>query len=180
MKRAWLVLLLVALPLSADDPLDFYVENAKPVAEHKTIAELAGPWKVTTTLWFDPNGAPKVGKGEGAGRIILGGRFVELDTKVSGDFPSHSIHIFGFDRRTSEFTLIGLDDLATYSITAAGKRDAAKNAIVLDGSYKQPQDGKDQSYRFVWTRPAANEHLLTLYFIVGGKDVRVAETRLVR
>jgi hypothetical protein len=179
MKRLLVLMLLLALPVAADDLLDFYIENAKTVAEHKTIGELLGPWKVTISLWFDPAKA-ETSTGDGVGKAILGGRFVTLDTKVAGDFPAQSFNVFGFDRRTNEFTLVGFDDLGTYYITAAGKRDDARKGIVMEGSYKQPPTGADQRYFFVWTRPNANEHLLTLYFVMNGKAVRVAETRLVR
>ena len=179
MKKLLMVLILAA-PLGAQEALDFYVEQAKPVAEHQRLTELAGTWKVTTKLWFDPAGAPKVGSGRGTGKMILGGRFLSFETNLKGDFPQDSLSIFGFDRRTSEFTLVGYDTLGTYYITAAGKHDDAQKGIVLDGSYAQPPSGQEQKYRFVWTRPTANEHLMTLYFLINGKEERVAETRMMR
>lgn len=181
MKTMLMVLLLCASPLAAQEALDFYIENARPVAEHKRLAQLVGPWKVTTKLWFDPAEEPKTATGKGTGKMILGGRFLQLDTSVKGGgIDSEALTIFGFDRRTSEFTLIGFDTLGTYYITAAGKPDETRNGIVLAGSYLQPPSNTEQKYSFVWTTPSEREHLLILYFVIGGKDVRVAETRLVR
>ena len=183
MRRVVLALMLAALPLAAQEKksaeqamIDFYVDAAKPVAEHERLAALSGPWKVTTKLWFDPAGEPKVAKGTGKGKMILGGRFLSFEADVKGDLGSQSLSIFGFDRRTGEYTMVGYDTLGTYYITAAGKYEPAEKAVVLRGSYAQPPTGENVSYRFVWTTPAPKEHVLTLYFLTGGKDVRVAET----
>lgn len=164
----------------ADAVMAGYIEAAKPVAEHRRLMELVGPWKVTTTLWFDPAAAPQVSAGSGTGRMILGGRFLQLDTTVSGAIPADHLTIFGFDRRTNDYTLVGFDTLGTYYITAAGKHDEARNGIVFHGSYLQPPAGTEQKYHFVWQTLSSREHVLTLYFAIGGKDVRVAETRLER
>jgi hypothetical protein len=185
MKRL-IVLLLIAVPLLAqeakksepDSMLQYYIDAAKPVEEHKRLAELTGPWNVTTRFWF--GGDVKTSSGKGEGRAILGGRFVILDTTTKGSFDAEAMSIFGFDRRTSEYTMVGYDTLGTYYVTAAGKPDAAQKGVVLRGSYKQPPANNEQAYRFVWTRPSDKEHLLTLYFTMDGKDVRVAETQLTR
>ncbi len=185
MKRM-IALLLVALPLLAQEPkksemkatMEAYVDAARPVEEHARLHELAGPWKVTTRFWFGPETMTSTGKGEG--RMILGGRFLVLDTDTTGGFDSEAMTIFGFDRRTGDYTLVGYDTLGTYYITAAGRHEAVQKGIVLRGSYKQPPANTDQAYHFVWTRPSEKEHLLTLYFLIDGKDVRVAETHLRR
>jgi hypothetical protein len=185
------VLMMAALPLAAQeqkkpdaapaaDPMAAYIEMAKPVAEHKRLEEMAGRWNVTTSLWFDPAGKPVVSSGTGVGRMILGGRFLSLENDVGGQLPSQSLTIYGFDRRTNDFTLVGYDTLGTYYIEAAGKRDEAQNGIVLHGSYLQPPANREQKYRFVWTRPSADEHLTTLHFLIGEQWVRIAETRMTR
>lgn len=189
MKHILVTLLMISATLSAQDAqkkseadamMDYYIETAKPVPEHKRLAELTGPWKVTTKLWFDPGAEPTTASGTGNGRTILGGRFLVLETDVKGAMNAESWTLFGFDRRTNDYTMVGVDSLGTYSITAAGKYDEALKGVALHGSYAQPPSGQEQKYRFHWTRPSDREHLLTLYFLTDGKDVLVAETRLVR
>lgn len=185
MKRL-LILLLISTSLFAQDTkkseadamMEYYIDAAKTVEEHKRLAELTGPWNVTTRFWFGPEVQTSSGKGEG--RMILGGRFVMLDSNTKGAFDAESMSIFGFDRRTSDYTMVGYDTLGTYYITAAGKYDAAQKGVVLSGTYKQPPALTDQVYRFVWTRPNEKEHVLTLFFTMDGKEVRVAETTLAR
>lgn len=184
--RRLIALLVLAIPLLAQDAKKSeaadmwaaYIEAAKPVEEHERVAELAGPWNVTTRFWLGPEATTATGKGEG--RRILGGRFLVLDTDVQGTPAAQGMTIYGFDRRTGDYTLVGYDTLGTYYITAAGKYDPAQKAVVLRGSYLQPPENAEQRYHFVWTRPNEREHLLTLYFSMGGKDVRIAETHLAR
>lgn len=162
---------------SDEEMLAYYIETARPVEQHRRLVDLAGDWNVTTKLWFDPAGQPKVATGKGKGRMILGGRFLSLETDVAGELPAQSLNILGFDRRTNEYTLVGFDTLGTYSIDAAGKSEGGK--IVMHGSYAQPPSGNLQKYYFVWTRHAGGE-VLTVYFDMGGKDVKVAESTLTR
>ncbi len=192
MKKMLAALLLCAAPLIAqeqkkptqaeiDAMMAFYVESAKPVAEHKRLAELVGPWKVTTKLWFDPAGEPHTATGRGTGKLILGGRFLSLETNVKGGgIDSEALTLFGFDRRTSDYTLVGLDTLGTYYITAAGKWDEAKKAVVLHGSYLQPPANEEQKYYFTWSTPSPREHVMSLYFLTGSKEMLVSETRFMR
>lgn len=160
--------------------MEYYIDAARPVDEHKRLAALTGPWKVTTKLWFDPAQPGESSTGTGEARMILGGRFAEIDTNVKGAFDAESLTIMGFDRRTGDYTMVGFDTLGTYFITAAGKYDEAQKGVVLHGSYAQPPTGQEQKYRFLGTTPSAKEHILTLYFITGTNEMRVAETRFTR
>jgi hypothetical protein len=121
-----------------------------------------------------------IATGSSTGRSIIGGRFLILETTMKGAFDAESMNLFGFDRRTGDYTMTGVDTLGTYAISAAGKYDEVQKGVVLHGSYAQPPSGTEQKYHFRWTRPNDREHLLTLYFVMGGKDVRVAETHFVR
>lgn len=187
MKKLLVALVLTALTVSAQEApkkseaeamMEYYIEQAKPVKEHDRLAALAGPWKIASTLWFGDT--PTTSTGTASGQMILGGRFLELDARIAGELSGEMLTLMGFDRRTSEYTMIGLDTLGTYYITAAGKYDEAKKAVVLQGSYAQPPSGEMQKYSFVWTNPTPREHVMNLYFTIGGKDVRVAETRYTR
>lgn len=189
MRKLLVLLSFAALTLQAQETtkksdaeaaMEFYREQAKPVAEHARLTELVGPWKVSTKLWFGPNTEPLTTTGTATGKMILGGRFLQLDSTLKGAFAEETLSILGFDRRTNDYTLTGYDTMGTYSVTAAGKYDAAQKAVVLRGSYKQPPANDEVQYRFVWTTPSPREHLLTLFFNMGGSEVRVAETRYFR
>ncbi len=187
MKR-FLAALVIAVPLMAEEPkkvssdamMQMYAEMAKPVAEHIRLRGFTGKWSITTKLWFNPAEPPRTSSGTATGRLILGGRFLELAASVKGGgLDADSVTLFGFDRRTSDYTMIGLDTLGTYYITAAGKYDDAVKGIALDGSYLMPPANQQQKYRFVWRSDSPDEHVLVLHFdVAGGKPMLVAETTL--
>jgi hypothetical protein len=188
MKKLLVALVLTALAAGAQEAekkkdegeamMEYYIEQARPVKEHERLATLAGPWKVTSTMWFGDRVIPSAGNG--SGQMILGGRFLQLDAKMTGQLSAEFLTIMGYDRRTSEYTMVGYDTVGTYYITAAGKYDDAKKAVVLHGSYLQPPANQEQKYYFVWTNPGPREHVMTLYFTMGGTDVRIAETKYTR
>lgn len=189
MKRL-LVALVIAVPLIAEEPkkvssdamMEMYADMARPVSEHAKLRELTGKWNMTTKLWFNPAEPPRTASGTATGRLILGGRFLELTGSLKGGgVDADSVTLFGFDRRTSDYTMVGLDTLGTYYITAAGKYDDAAKGIALDGSYLMPPANQEQKYRFVWRSDSPDEHVLVLHFDVpGGKPMLVAETILKR
>jgi hypothetical protein len=190
MKRLLLAILITVPTLAQEPPksdpsadmMQMYIDMAKTVPEHARLRELAGRWNMTMKLWFNPSEPPRVASGTAMGRLILGGRFLQLDGSVrGGGIDADSVTIFGFDRRTSDYTLIGLDTLGTYYITAAGKHDTVAKGIVLEGSYAQPPSGQTQKYRFTWLTDSRGEHVLQLHFDVpGGQPALVAETTMKR
>jgi len=190
MKR-FLVAIVIAVPLlgqetkkvdSTEAMMEMYIEMARTVPEHQKLGELSGRWTMTSKLWLNPAEPPRLASGTASGRLILGGRFLQLDSSVKGGgISADSVTILGFDRRTSDYTMIGLDTLGTYYITAAGKYDEAAKGILLDGSYAMPPTGQDQKYHFTWRTDSADEHVLLLHFDVpGGKPLLVGETTLKR
>ena len=185
MKHLIVVLLAVAAALvafaeepkkpSSDEMMAMYMDMAKPVAGHDRLRSLAGRWNMTLKLWMDPSEPPQEFAGTAAGKMVLGGRFLQLDGKTTGNLESESLTLMGFDRRTDDYTLVGYDTLGTYYITAAGK--PGTEGVVLHGSYLQPPHGGEQKYRFVWKSPSADSHTMELFFVMpDGKEVRVAET----
>ncbi|HUP49973.1 MAG TPA: DUF1579 family protein [Thermoanaerobaculia bacterium] len=165
---------------AAEEMLQGYIEAARPVAEHDRLRSLSGSWNVTSRLWFGPGHEPVTGRGTATGRMILGNRFLQIDSTVDQPLPAEAMTILGFDRRTSDYTMVGFDTLGTYYVTAAGKYDEREKAVVLSGSYARPPSGREQTYRFVWDTPSETEHVLKLYFATPEGETLVAETRYTR
>jgi hypothetical protein len=79
--------------------------------------------------------------------MILGGRFViseyVADSAMGpayGDVKVETVSIYGFDRRTKEYTTIGLDTMGTYYVTAAGTARPDKT-IVMSGETLDDHSG---------------------------------------
>jgi hypothetical protein len=107
----------------------------RPAAQHQELAALAGQW--TQEVTYSMGGPPMKATGTVTNRMILGGRFlVSEGTSPNpagpgmGDATLEFMSIYGFDRRTKEFTIIGLDTLGTYYVTAAGNKTEPRTIVM--------------------------------------------------
>lgn len=116
------------------------MQLAQPGPEHEEL--LAGGEKETTLalkLWMMPGMDPMQMASEGSRRPVLGGRFLELRT--SGEFmgmPMESISYLGYDRRNEEYTIVGLDTMGTYWVTARGNKNPETGVLELHGTDESP------------------------------------------
>lgn len=159
------------------------LENlARPGPEHERLQGLEGTWELTARWWMGPDAEPVEVTGTGTNRMILDGRFLEMHSELSGNpyfrdedgtpTPMESRVVYGFDRRSDEYTLVGFDTLGTYYVTAAGTWDRGRNTITLHGEDEDPALGVKQKYdmhlrfeaedRVVWDivveTPEGDEH----------------------
>jgi hypothetical protein len=110
-----------------------------PGPEHKRLAALEGNWDQEVKLWMAPGQNPLIFKGTVQNKMILGGRFLQTESKFGGEgFQAEALLIMGFDRRVNQYTEVDFDSEGTYYVTGAGPFDSARNAIVLSGEETQP------------------------------------------
>lgn len=129
---------------------------AQPGPEHERLKTLEGTWNVTSRWWMEPGSPPMEVTGTGTNRLILGGRYLEMRTELSGNpyfrdddgtpSPMESRVFYGFDRRSDQYTLVGFDTLGTYYVTAAGTWDPETETITLHGEDEDPALGTVQRY----------------------------------
>ena len=121
------------------------LDAMKPAAEHQELAALAGQW--TQEVTYSMGGAPMKTTGTVINRMILGGRFLVSEGSSPnpagpglGDASVDFTSIYGFDRRTKQFTIVGLDTLGTYYVTAAGTKTDPRT-IVMRGETQDDHGG---------------------------------------
>lgn len=129
---------------------------AEPGPEHERLKTLEGDWNLTSRWWMEPGEEPLKVSGTGSNRMILGGRFLEMRTELSGNpyfrdedgtpDPMETRVIYGFDRRRDEYTLVGFDTLGTFYVTASGTYDADSATITLRGRDEDPALQTVQEY----------------------------------
>lgn len=70
---------------------------------HATLARLVGAWEGPTKTWMDPDAAPAVSTTRAQATLLLGGRFLELDTASEiMDTPHAGRFVVGYHRGGSE------------------------------------------------------------------------------
>lgn len=138
-------------------------EGAKPGPEHQQLAALEGRWTQEITFNMGTK-EPLKGRGTATNRMVLGQRFLisersgEVATSAMGTMKMDAMTINGFDRRTSEYTIIELNDailflemeqnpegtvagfwLSTYGLGAERLADARERfALLYRGSLAAP------------------------------------------
>ena len=124
------------------------MELASPNENHQRLeTDFGGAWTYSMTSTMD--GMTMTGTGSSSSRMILGGRFIMMEAEgTMMGMNVKSITIMGYDNALEKYTMIGLDELGTYYITAAGDYDPVTKVYTLDGTYEEPVLKKIQDYRF--------------------------------
>ena len=130
-----------------------YRELAQPGPEHEMLARMEGTWRQEIRMWPSPGAEPTSMTGTAESRLVLGGRFLQSESRMPGSELPIGISMMGFDRRSSEYTALGLDVSGTYWVTARGPRNEESGAVVMSGEDHDPALGHTQIYDFVirWT-----------------------------
>lgn len=133
------------------EPQRKVMESMQPGAEHRELAQLEGRWNQEVT--FNTGKTPLKAHGTATNRMILGGRFLvsersaKTPTGAAMPIDLESVSIYGFDRRTKEYTIIELDSLGTYWVTAAGLPREDK-AIVMSGETLDDHSGHREMRKY--------------------------------
>jgi hypothetical protein len=140
------------------------MEMMRPGEEHDVLAEMEGEWEQDWSTSMMPGAPAQRSKGSATGKLILGDRFLELQSKgaMMGQ-PFEAKTILGFDRRHGVYTMAQFDTMGTYFVTATGKRDPQTGTIVLMGKDTDPMMG-EQEFKTEIT-PKQDEIVTTFTFM---------------
>lgn len=181
--------LLVAIPAAAQDSqmtpptpeeMQKMMALMGPGPEHQDFETLVGTWDMTAKYSMGPGQTIEV-KGRAENVMILGGRFLRSETMGTAPEMGMTVEamtIYGFDRRTSEYTLVGYDTMGPYYVTAAGKREAGANEVVMQGEIEEHGDVKKYDMVLRWVD--ADTHVTEIIFHMPDGDLKVAEMTFTR
>jgi hypothetical protein len=172
-----MILIILLIPISTTDAEDSqlsndsiraieYIKLAQPGPEHDILAELEGKWNIEIKMWTNPGVEPLIMSAVAENKMILGGRFMQ---SVSlGDYMGHtmeSISIFGYDRRSDKFTVVGFDNQGTYWVTASGNWKEQDKVISLYGEDNDDYWEFTQKYYFDIEFINKNYYLWSVIFV---------------
>jgi hypothetical protein len=125
---------------------------AAPGPEHEILTGLVGRWDQQWIYSLDP-AAPVEGVATVEARLVLGGRFLWVETKghpVGAGPGLDSLMVLGFDRRHGEYSSYGCDSGATYCVSARGRYDESTRTLTLSGSDTDPVAKVTQDFQVVF------------------------------
>jgi len=159
-----------------------HMESASPGPEHERLAAMEGTWDIEITMWPQRDAEPMTMNGTVEAEMILGGRFLVQTSDIGDtDAAGEMMSILGFDRRSGEYTLIGLDTSGTYWVTARGQANETGNGAVLSGEDYDAVFELMQVYDFVLDWPDEDTFRTQIIFkdemhTRGGPPFKMVET----
>lgn len=140
-------------------------EAAQPGLEHQRVAALAGEWSLRFEHAPTPAATPVVGTGTASNRMILGGRFLQSESVVQlGDARGEGLLLLGYDRRTSRYTMLGLDTFGTHYVEAEGPFDEGSGAIVMYGEEHDPISRRTERFTVIVRVRGPDEYVQEIVF----------------
>jgi hypothetical protein len=155
-------------------------EQSLAGGRHKTLAAMAGDWRGTTRVWFEPDAPPAMKADQtGSLRSVLGGRFLLHEYRYGqGEQAGEGIALYGLHLDERAFEAAWIDSFHTgTSIMFSTAADDGSGFKAL-GSYGDGQGGLRWSWRTEIAQPSADELVITMFNITpDGIEAKALETR---
>ena len=149
--------------------------------QHRRLAELAGTWKVTQSLWIAGDPTPKIDTGRATYTMVLGGRHLRQDLRIdSPDKAFEALGYIGYDNMIGRYYSSWMDINFTGLIVAYGDYDSASHTYTFIGTLPGPAASKTVPLRAVLKVLDANHFTYDFYERHGGNEalaVRLEYTR---
>jgi hypothetical protein len=164
-----------ALPKQVVDELTRF---AKPGPQHQVLAAFAGRWTTTTRAFADPTTRPAEFAGSAESRMILGGRYLELESRstVNGA-ENHGLGLYGYDVFKEKYTFYFIHDGDTQALEGLGDANPEGTRIAFEVAMDMPTTGeRAKPFRAVLRRDGPDRYLFEmLEKHPDGKDTKVLE-----
>jgi hypothetical protein len=129
-----------------------WMAAATPGEPHRVLDGLMGSWDYTMQWWMGPDAMPEQSTGSVDARWILGGRFLQQNTKgFAMGQPFEGILTVGYNNLKKEYESVWIDNMATAMMKSTGKYDPVAKTITDTGLMIDCQDGKEKVVRSVTT-----------------------------
>ncbi len=149
-----------------------------PGPRHRELEAFAGSWNTRTRVRENPDAQPLEFPGSAEYRMILGGRFLQLESRllVNGA-ENHGLGIYGYDAFKEKYSFYFIHDGETQALTGLGDRDSTGAAIIFDVAMDMPVTGeRAKPIRAVLRRVSASRHVFEMFEKhVDGREWKVLE-----
>jgi len=151
-----------AIPKSVVDEM---TRTTAPGPPHQELSALAGTWTTRTRVWESPDAKPLEFPGSAEYRMILGGRFLQLESRslVNGA-ESRGLGIYGYDAIKEKYSFYFIHDGDTQALVGLGDRDSTSGAITFAVAMDMPVSGeRAKPIRAVLRRVSAGRHVFEMF-----------------
>jgi uncharacterized protein DUF1579 len=145
--------------------VDEMTRYTTPGSQHQELAELSGTWTTRTRVWENPDAKPIEFTGNAEYKAILGGRFIQLDSRSQmNGVETHGLAIYGYDAFKEKYSYFSIHDGETQALTGLGDRDSTTGAITFAVAMDMPMSGGHAvPIRMVLRRMSGDRHVFEIY-----------------
>ena len=158
--------------------VDELTSFAEPGPRHRGFEWFVGHWTTKTRVWADPDAKPAEFDGSAEYRVILGGRFLFLDSQAKvGDVVGHGLGIYGYDNFKQRYSFYYIHDGDTQALNGLGQVDSLGTQIRFDMTMDMPTSGESaKPIHAILLQAGADRHVFEMYETSGdGREWKVLE-----
>ncbi len=157
-----------------EEMMQKWMAASTPGEHQQWLSAFSGNWTSENKAYFDPKGEPMVSTGTSSCEMVLGGRFLKVESSQPVmDMQMNGIGYLGYDNVKKEYSLFWIDNMSTTMYTAAGQREG--NVLTLLGKMDEPMTGEmNKDVKYVYTFKNANTYHFAIYDLVGTPNEFVA------
>lgn len=172
------LLLATATAAWAQSDMEAMLKMAQPGPAHEILKQFEGSWKQYVSA--NMGTGPSTGTGALTNRMILGGRFLQMDGAATvGGMTITSMSILGYDNRIGKYTLYSIDEFGTYAITARGAYDSTTRILTFLGV--EEEGGMKMEFKITIAIVNKDTYTFRLDFTMpDGKDMTAVEIKCTR
>jgi hypothetical protein len=160
------------VPVDSATAMRTMIEAGTPGIEQAMLAKSDGPWKAEVTMWMAPDAPPMVSKGVATNKMILGGRFQQMNFKADMMGESfEGIGTSGYDNARKVWISTWVDNMSTSIINMEGTWDEATRSLTSTGKMLCPGNGKVCEMKEVLKVVDDNTQVMEMY----GPDMKTGK-----
>ena len=152
---------------------------SQPGENHKRLDVLVGKWNYTVKFQMSPESEPEVSQGTNENKWVLGGRFIQSESKgeATKNFPAfEGMGFVGYDNVKGEYNSVWLDNMGTSIMKATGQFDTTANTLSESGSFSCPlSETKNMEFRTVWKIIDNDHYTYEMFMNDKGKEIKGIE-----
>lgn len=168
-------------PMDSASMMKAWMAYMTPGEAQSMLAKSNGTWTEEVTTWMDPSKPPMKSTATEENKMILGGRYQQSVSK--GSFmgqPFEGISTTGYDNARKVYQSTWVDNMGTGIMSMEGTWDEASKSINFKGTSTDPATGKVMDVREVFKIVDDNNHLMEMYAMQNGKEMKTMEIKFTR
>ncbi len=138
--------------------MEVYMKSGQPGEEHRQMAEGAGTWTTTNTMWMAPGAPPMTTNGTAVTRMTMDGRFAVTEvTSPMGEMGTmQGTSTMGFDNVQKKYVGTWIDNMGSGMMHGVGTPSQGGKRIDWVYTYSCPITNCQRTMREVHTHPDKN------------------------